>query len=315
MPTGLGYLAKAGVVEQSAYGTPLAVTELLPIKPGFDGDSLFRLLADEVLEGKASQRVADQGVRETKGRLPVQLRYQSAYLLLKHFFGTFAANKFSLDNSIEGKFLTLAAEKQVSVWEFVGVKIPRLSIESSHEAVMLTADLVAKTLNETGTVNTSATLAALSNTSPNLLHSHLNFRIGDTVDALAAGDEVKISSFALELDRGMDEVHVNEDRTPIEGVEPQRRNVTLRFQLERYTTNQFRTWLAARTILQARLFFDDPASTKSFEILLPELLLETAPVPVADAGPMKSQITARCYRRVNNTIMTVADEAEINLTT
>jgi hypothetical protein len=199
--------------------------------------------------------------------------------LLEQFFGTWTDGDpnedfYTMDDIIDGKGLTVAINKGVSVHEFAGVKVGSWTLSGSPaDAVRWSADVFAQSRSLTSVTNTSAVLAALGEPGDPMQFHDLTLRIGDQANDLASGDDVDVENFSLQINRNMIQKQVN-STTLLEARENAFQDGTLTIQLPLYDSDQFITWHANHTPLQASLIFSAGGNTKY--INLPQLLVVQA---------------------------------------
>lgn len=285
MATGVGYQTIAAVGEETTVNTRVNATQRIR-NLEFTPEADYTHLLDESLSGTVGQVTPDLGVLDIRGTWRCLNTYTLSHLLLKHFFGTLATGRYSFLDSLEGKALTWAIDKQVSVWELGGVKINELVLNFSPETVELSGSLIGQSFLLSGTENTAAELAALI---PQIdrrckLAPDLNVRIGVATAPLGVPEEISVSDGSITLTRAMAEQHVNGTRNILEPVPDNFLTGTISLTLSRYTTNQYQTWKAANTRLSLRIFFDDESSTKSQEWIIPNIVLTATPSPVNGPG-------------------------------
>lgn len=285
MPTGVGYQTISAVGAETTVNTHVNATQRIR-NLEFSPNAEYAHLLDESLSGTVAQVTPDLGVVDIRGAWRCYDTYTLAHVLLKHFFGTLATGRYSFLDSLEGTGLTWAIDKQVSVWELGGVKINELVLNFSPETVDLSGSLIAQSLLFAGAENTSAELAALV---PQIdrrckFAPDLNVRMGVATAALGAPEDISVQSGTLTLTRAMAEQHVNGTRNILEPVPDNFLTGTVSLTLSRFTTTQYETWKAANTRLSLRLFFDDEASAKSQEWIIPNVVLTATPSPVSGPG-------------------------------
>jgi hypothetical protein len=168
---------------------------------------------------------------------------------------------------------TFAMDKQVSVHEWAGVKINKLTIRgkaSGGGALECEAEVSAKDRSLTSTTNTAVTIAALSLMDcPVALFEDLTFLIGDNINALVAGDEEDISSFELVIDNVMRTDELTNNGLAEQGRDG-RRKITLKLSFAAYDSDQYITWRDNDTDLQAQLLFerDDGVHTDNYRFVI-----------------------------------------------
>jgi hypothetical protein len=317
MPTGRGFQSILGIKAESTWGTAVAADTKLPFISE-DLNETFQHIANESLVGAGIRQRASQGPREVAGGFEAYWTYALAQPLLKHFFGnhTVAASAddyYDLQETIDGNSLTVAIAKQVSVHEFAGFKCNELTLTGSPtDGVRIGASGFAKQRSLSSVLNTSASLAALSEPANFVQFHHLVLRIADCVDALASGDAVAVAGFTLTLTRNLEPAMVN-SQLPLEALENNFREATLELEVPRYTTDQFLTWQASHTLLQADMVFTSGSLVKT--IRMPQLTVVSAPPNVGGPGliPVTVSLALASNRDAGNanTNMTFTDEIRI----
>lgn len=281
-------------IETSNWGTEVVATERFPFLSETLTDN-FDQIPDEALEGKAGMRPHEQGIERAVGGFVGNWRYDTTQLLLQHFLGTLAAGQYTLDENLDDTGLTVAIQKTVDVWTFPGYKPSQVTISGDANGIVQIAaeNGVAKQLVLASGTNTTGVLAALTNSAENVLFHEMTFQIANLDDHIAAGDAFSVSSFNLVINRNHAPADVNAQQV-LEPKEDGRRQVTLSFQLPRYSANTFVTWHRSNTPIQGRIYFTDGAGTKEF--LLPHGRVTSAPPNIAGAGLVPVPVEITWYR-------------------
>lgn len=292
MPTGVGYQTISAVGEEVTVNTPVNATQRVR-NLEFTPDAEYTHLFDESLSGNVAQATPDLGVVDIRGSWRCYYDYTLANILLKHFFGTLSAGRYSFDDTLVGKGLTWAIDKQVGVWELSGVKINQLVLTIGAGIAEMSGTLIAQGLTYTGGQNTSAELAALLPLTARRckLAPDLNIRLGVATAALGSPEEISISAGTVTLTRPMAETHVSGTRNVLEPAPDNFLGGQWELTLPRYTTSQYQTWKAALTRLSLRLFFDEESGANTKEWLLPNVVIGAAPNPVSGPGFIPQSIS------------------------
>lgn len=287
MATGIGYQTISGVGAESTVGTGVLATQRVR-NLEFTPDEVYARLFDNSLSGTVGQVSPELGMRDISGGWKAYLTYTTSHVLLSHFFGTFASSAYTFLDSLVGKSLTWAIDKQVSIWEFLGVKINQLVLEFGAEGAMLSGTLIAQDVKYSSTTNTSATLAALvPNVDPRCkLAPDLDVRLGVASATLGSGQSIKCISGKITLTRPMAETHTSGTRSIIEPAPDNFLQGTIELVLSRYDTNQYMTWRTGNTRLACQLIFTEEAALGSHTQTwtIPNLTLDTSPTPVSGPG-------------------------------
>jgi len=153
-----------------------------------------------------------------------------------------------------------------------------------------------------------ATVQGLSlSGAPKVTFDDLTLRIGDQVDALGSGDDIKPTSISISGDRKLTVDHVN-DRDPLEATEDDRPEFTFKFGLDRYKDDTFPDFGDADTKLQTTIDFVSGPYQYLFEI--PELKITSPPpINVSGAGKIPVEVEAMAYRNSSTVIMTDITDA------
>lgn len=309
-----GFQSIMGVGAESTIGTPVAATE----KVCFLSEDLteqFEEILDDSLCGTPARSIGQQGTQIVEGGFEYHWRYELAQAILTHFFGTLSVdtpvvgtNTYSLDPNIDGDGITVAIDKQVSVWEFAGYKVNELVITGNPtDGIQISVDGFAIDLDLASILNTPATLAALGDPGAFMVFQDLTFRIGDLVDALASPtDDFSISEFSITLTRNLEPTPVNSQQR-LEAVENDFRGAELTFTIPRYNDNFFVSAHQNHTPLQCDIAVTDGTNTKT--ILMPKLIVLEANASVDGAGFVTHEVTAQIIPdpEAANAFITLAD--------
>jgi len=221
-------------------------------------------------------------------------------------------DSFIMANSIEGLFATIAVDKQVSVHEYVGMKVQDCTIRSSPaDLVRATYALVGYDDDQTPT-STAAMLAGLKNDRDFPTHQNLTVLIGDLVDALVVGDAVKLDTFDAKFTRPLDQEFVSGKQQAEEPLENGPGRVTVSLSLPRYAVDAFRAWQKAGTLLQAKAQWT--FGGKYLTALFPKLLIDgQIEIQTGGQAPYSQKVELIAFRNnMTNSLMLVEDEAELN---
>jgi hypothetical protein len=287
MTTGVGFLGKLGAGDESSYGTEVLVTQMLPMmseKLTYDP----KLLRSMAMEGRPQTRQADQGTIDIKGDVVTAFRYQLDNMLLRNWFGTLTSGKYTHIGQTEGKSMTLAIDKSVSVWTFTGCKISKLVLDAKPDAVTLTGTIIANLLNQASVVNTAAVMAALINPAKNVMFHHMRIRVGTHAAALDSSNDIGVTELKLTLDRPMATLFTNQSQGHVEAFENAFPAHVLELKIPRYQSDIWEGWLTANTRLQVEIQFTDGVNTKT--IYIPNYQLDSVQANIAGAGAIPLDI-------------------------
>lgn len=166
-----------------------------------------------------------------------------------------------------------------------------------------------------------SSVAAAGMTAPTAVNrvkfDQMVFRLGDQVNALAAGDAMGIESFEISFDRLMKLDDYATDATlprqPLEPKENAFRATTLKIKLPRYAADTLQAWRDADTPLQADLTWDGPGTTAKL-IEMPELrITEGFDANVGGAEVLTLEGTFEAFRG-GTAFMYVGNEMKITYT-
>ena len=285
--TSIGYLTRIGLAEEIPYGIPALATQVLPSISESLND-VYAEIPDESLQGSPVYGTPEQGNFSASGDIVVPMRYANEWVLLKHFFGAFAAGRYDLVDSLQGQALTISIDKQVlGVWDYPGSKATQIQWTSNADGVILTTSVIPGGLQLNSTLNTHAHLVTLLQDSRRLLHHHLKLWVGTQDHALTEADDLCCSELTLTMARPMAIDYTNCSQNPMEPIE----NAFLTFRLA-ITFPRFRTeeeaiigWRQDYTQLQARLTYTHPTTGQTKTLVIPNLTFVTATAPTAGPGP------------------------------
>lgn len=286
--TSIGYLTRIGVGEQAAIGTPILTTQVLPSVSESLND-VYAEIPDESLQGSPIVDTPEQGNFSATGDMLVPMRYLNEFVLLKHFFGEFAAGRYDLVPSIQGKALTVSIDKQVlGVWDYSDTKATQIVWTSNADGVNLQTSLIPGKLTLNSTLNTHDHLVTLLQDAKRLLHHHLQLLVGTQDHALThPADDLCLSELTLTLSRPMALDYTNCAQTPMEPIENAFHNFRLAMTFPRFRTEeeQILTWRQNYTRLQASLKYTHPVTGDTKTIIIPNLVFVTATAPTTGPGP------------------------------
>ena len=308
-----GFLSIMGVGSESTLGTAVAATQKVCYLDESLQETINEIL-DNSLCGTAARKIGQPGTKIIEGGFSYPWRANLGDLVLQRFFGqrlidtpSVGTNTYVLDPSIDGDGLTVAIDKQVSVFEFAGYKSSSLTITGTPaDGIVIEVDGFAVSLSLTSVLNTSVSLAALADGGFQLLLQDATIRIADLADALQASDALQVSEFAIELNRNLEAVEVN-SRNRTEALENNFRESTFTFTIPQYQSNFFVTAHRNHTALQADISIVNGARTKL--IKMPKLIVTEYSNPIG--GPEFPTLEVTCQiipdPENTNTFMSLQD--------
>lgn len=278
----------------------------------------FDRIEDESLVGSGSRPASDQGALKAQGEIEHELDYNNFDTIFEAFCGANAARVFTMTNDNLPKYPLAEFEKVIARHRYYAAKIGGLVISGqANGKVTLKTKWHPRQRVISGTAFPGACTLAGARTRVLFKHLSNNFRIGDQVDALGAGDVLGISSFELTLDRNL-KADDNDSQNPTYVLEPIPggwRAASLKLTLPRYnaTTAVLATWKDADTALQARFVFT--GSGETFTIELPNLRITSGfDVPVEGPGPIKFDGELSAHPSTAGNPMYVGEEVRFTFT-
>ena len=292
MPVGKGYASRLGIGEETSWGTAVAVTQLLPFTS--EDLSLEKDKADDpILSGDAGRNLAETLKSRVSGSVETNLTFGSAFdLVFKAALGlqtsdtTAKTETFDLADDVTDILpsVTIAVDKQVSVHEFAGCKINRLTISSDGSLLTASFEVLGRSRSRNGT-NTSTQLASAAGYGARIRHADITFKINNVA--------VNIANFSLTLNNNLQHIEENSE-LPTNIERAGKREVTLSFELARYTTDTYAQYLEQDTEIAVEI-----VATKgndSLTISLPKVVVTNAGQPVGGAELIRQSIECVCLR-------------------
>lgn len=301
MADGLGLLSVMGLVPVAAWDTAYTASGMVGVP--FVDESLsknFNRIDLESKLGYGGREPSEQGNIVAAGTINHELDYNNYTKIYEAITGDAATPHLLTDDDLPVHHW-IALDKQIEEWRFGAGKMTKAVISGeADQIVRLAADWVCRDM----------ALAAVSmspsiSTATRVRFNDLLFRIGDQVDALAAGDNLEIQSFEIEIDRALktdDYVNAQELVEPVPG---DWRAVSLKIKIPRYADDAFQDWKDADTPLQASLNFTRGGEQVLFEI--PELritegfdALTTGPEPYVQEGTLVAYRSSNAFMYTGN---------------
>ena len=327
MGTSIGYKAIMGAAKETTYSTAVAPTDAVPLlTEGIEFNYEQKLY--DWLQGSAGISGSKRTFKGVSGALEAEVLYTvksgaafvSSDLLIALAMGTATwdagqgSNRITLLDDLN-VFGTLAWDKDVHAtapWEATSCLVNQMVLSASEkEGLKISLDLMIEALAYQGGTVTVSNLAALpTDVAPPVLFKDFVFQIGDHAGALDANDKTAISEFSLTLNNNLGGYQqATPDQTnqlsynhtdaliPILPGRDGLREVLFEFVIPRYAADTFQVYLANDTDLQALLLGTDPASSEEFDIIIPNLKVESIAAPVEGPGLVTQTVTCRCFKR------------------
>lgn len=315
MADGGGFGAKMAFKKLTAwsdgYSAPTAQIPFLKesLSPAFDR------INDDSLTGTASRGPGAQGILKVTGDTEHNLDYNNFDDMFECLCGAVASRVFTISDDDLPKYAEVEFEKVIARHRYVPLKVGGVTISGRAGGIVQAKFKMHPKLR---TISGTA-LSGISFPGPRnlILFKHLNFRIGDQVDALGAGDNMGIDSFELTFDRSLkaDDTDTTSPTYVLEPIPGDWRVANLKLTFPRYnsTTAVLATWKDSDTALQARFAFT--ASGETFTIELPELRIESGfDVPVEGPGPIKFDGELSAHPSTSGNPMYVGNEVRFTFT-
>ena len=285
MATAKGFAAKAAVGKETTWGTPVVVSQLIPfVSEGLSKE--FSRASDNILGSEAIQR-AEITQENTSGSVELEAVYTGLDEILEAALGTKSGTGISTDPFIFSltedinTSLTIAIDKQVSVHEFVGVKINQLTIQgSAGDTIKVSLDTIAKSKNRAASaLNLSTDIAAASPFGGRMLFSDVSCSVG--------GSPIGIAGFNLQLNNNLTAVYEN-SKEPVEILRNGKREVSLSIDIARYINDTFNDYFELDAEIPIILSATD--GTNNFEINIPRAKVTKVGDPVGGAEIIKQTV-------------------------
>ena len=320
MPDATGILSKFGIKDVAAWTTAYAaVDELIP----FDTETIiqnFTRLPDESLVGSAGRAPSSQGVQALAGQSVHRLDYNNFDTIFEHGFGAVAGRVFTFTDDTLLKYLWLEVEKTTSRWRMGASKITKMVIAGEKDGiVMLTVDWLCRDIDRSATAFPGISTPGARNL---VRFEDLQIRFETIASgAPGAGDEKRIESFELELDRvlveddyGSKSATAGEEKFPIEPVPNGFRVNSFKIKLPRYSTDaDFSTWKDADTPIQADLTFTRGGETLVID--LPDLrITEGFDPPVSGPERLQMEGSMEAYKPASTNPLYTGGEVRATFT-
>jgi|GEM_PF-2123425 len=336
MTIGKGFASRLALGVESTYGTPVAITELIP----FTSESVNKLteaIESKYLDGSAARKNIVNGAISVDGDFSGELVYDEIAgdiigieRLLKGALGDSARdagnglNKYYMATELDNHY-TLVFNKQVSAWEGASIKFGTLTLAGAmgeDGCTFSIGNLRGHTLRRTGDAGIINNIAAVTGLSPTNIPSLIKlkdatFRVADQANALASGDQVCINSFELSVDNSISDPeystvcsgHTDSDYA-LEAGRNGLRVCKFKITIPRYDADTFFDFQSADTALQADLKF--ALGSYEFNILLPYLKVTAPTAPIGGPEMITHEVEFDVLRNGGrNTYLTFQDSTAI----
>lgn len=283
MPVGKGFASRLGVGLETSWGTAVTVTKLLPFTSEGLTKELERADDSSVLVGTAAKRKSYIVGGQVSGDISADLTYVDYEDIFHAAFGkktvdTIAeVTRFDLTPDLDVS-LTVAIEKGVSVHEFTGCKISRLSVLTSDNRLQVSLSLIGKEYTRAGH-NTSTDLEALSAPGRTILLPDCTLQIGSS--------SYNFSELNFTLDNKLQAVKGN-SRTPLSIDRNGKREVSFSVTFPKYEVDNFYADFENGAETSITLTATD--GTNTFKLILPRVIVQTVDTSVGGEGIIPQKV-------------------------
>lgn len=337
MATDIGQLRHAGLVIESAFPAATALTDRLP----FFGESFTSDMENSLaayLDGNVGAKEGDITQKKWSGSVEGPMVYDKKHngtftgidLLLAAALGTttWDASAIPVYHQITladelTKSITLAIEKQVSVWCLLGCFVKTLEIKGSAADGILSyaAELQPYNLDKD-----NATTGSPTTISEEIVYRMLYANTDFMVESAAVGapdtdDKVSVSEFSFKLDNGLsDPEFATKDAShtdallPLQPVRNGPRVVTLDLTLPRHTADTWQDYLESQTPLNIWIK-NSSADDEEFHLKIPYTKVVSTDSSGSGGDIVRPKFSLVCYRGASyndgagNVNLTLTDDA------
>jgi len=302
---GKGFSGAAVIVPESTYGTLAGsgqkklklVSETLTGKHFLLPNEIKNAYGETQIPSVANQKGAN-------GTTICLADYDNIGELLTSAIGAVATTTWEPDAELPTPY-SIIVDRVVKRFQFTGGFTEELRIRGQAGANDGRIYIENDWLFQKCTPSSDAMLADDLTSCTEMKMSELTFSIGDTKDALAAGDAIPISAFTFRVKNNLKVDFGSGSAYCIQPIRERQREVYLDITIPRYSNQTavaaIETAVDAHSILQATLNFDGPGSD-SFVLSLPELYaVEEDPMAkIADHAVMPFSASFQAFKNTNN---------------
>lgn len=284
----------AAVVQSGSIYETSATFLLAPFTDGMP-NQIFDPIENNSIVGHGFRDIPQQGIQHVfEDPITILLDKISCQPWLQALCGAPAVGVYNIASHVQK--LSVAALTSLKCHKYANVYIKKLNLKGSvNNNWTLTIDLISKTAEVREVVGNFPS-SPTSPDEPFVFHEAGGtgyFRIGDTVDALSASDEVNIEEFSLDIVPGFDGQWCNEGRLsliPLFGQVPP--SVSGSFTVARHDSDTWSVWEEEHTRLQAELYIYKSA-TASLKVQIPRFIVQS---DLTDDDVTKLNITMQVGR-------------------
>lgn len=275
---------KFAVKKEGTKGTYEAPDILIAFESGL-AKQTFTMLEDESITGTAFKNLPLQNVRAIEGSKSVVADVATLPFFLEQLCGAEGiAGVYKPDMQKNDFSFSLASLDGVKTNKYAGLCMNNFMLVSEAEnKVKINFDIIspeAEVRDDTSfpSISTAPTIE--------LLHRHLDgtgyFRIGDQANALASGDNItdlKKIEFGNNWNFALDAVNSIKQLPAVSG----QADMTLSIQIAEHTTDNYKTWLDARTPLQLEAYWYASAAA-TLKLQIPNIIITDVVISEDDKG-------------------------------
>jgi len=304
MPVGKGFASRLGIGLETSWGTAVKVTKLIPFSSEGLTKEQERVDDSATLVGTAVKRTSYIVGGQVSGDISADLTYTDFEDILHAAFGKKTVNvntgitSFDLTPDV-GLSLTVAVEKGVSIHEFVGCKISRLSISTGDNKLQLSVSLLGKDYTRAG-LNTSADFDNLASPGRVILLPDCTLQVGN--------NSYNFSELNFTLDNKLQAVRGN-SKTPLSIDRNGKREVSFSITLPKYEVDTFYADFENGTETSVILSATD--GTNAFKLILPKVIVQTVDTSVSGEGIIPQKVEFIVLRGEGN--LGVQEEARVEV--
>jgi hypothetical protein len=292
MASTIKVLRKVAARYETTPGTYLAPTVLQPFT-SFTVDQGFDMIQDEGIVGIAVRDLPNQGSRMIEGSLVGEIDCGTIDPILHAAFGARSAPgtiTYTLPVDKNQISLSIAGLDSQKCYKYAGCYLKNLVIASNAgEKVTYSSEVVGWKAEVREAVGNFPSISTNPDVDKRLLHYNAGetngyIRIGDHADALAAGDNMLLESFEVEINNQFDNHFANAQGTlqPL-SAQAGRPEVMFRGKIARHDADTFPTWRDALTKLQADIMIYRSA-TDILQIQIPNFVLSEVSITEDDVA-------------------------------
>ena len=273
-------LRKVAVIIEPTARTYQAPTTRIP-QTSFTINAMFDMIEDESIDGQAYKALPNQGTKRVEGTLAGIVDVDTIDPILEAAHGAESSQVYSLPSTVNEKTLSIICVDGVKTYKYTGAVIKGITFTSEPNGrLVYSADVIAYTETRDDTAFPAMTYEK----GTRIVHHHAGgtgfLRVGDQTNALAAGDNLGLSSLEWGWEWGFDHEFDNTSQTtliPLSTICTPK----FSFQISRHSLDTYLAFRDAGTALQASLYFY-ASSSATLLVEIPNFILPEAAVTEDD---------------------------------